>query len=242
MESLFIKATDDTPKVLLDSEKGLFQLFGRSMPEDTYTFYQPLIDWVGKYALQPNSSSEFHIYIPWFSSASSKMFFEFLKKVGDVRNAKIIWYYEEADFDMEEVGVEFSEYVDNVPFEFKAVQEALMLDGSVITPRVHFDLEREIFSISGTMYTDENQDYYQKIMDWLERYLESPLPATPIVFKLEYATVQIKDAIWQNLMHLIGRIPQPEVFWYYHRDNPDIQAFGEEWAKLLDFPVKVTKI
>ncbi|MBI4645194.1 MAG: DUF1987 family protein [Bacteroidia bacterium] len=37
-EALIIEPTDETPKVVFDPEKNIFEISGRSMPEDTVKF------------------------------------------------------------------------------------------------------------------------------------------------------------------------------------------------------------
>ncbi len=49
MEALDIKATNDTPRVILDPENDIFEISGRSLPEDVVTFYQPVLDWLDDY-------------------------------------------------------------------------------------------------------------------------------------------------------------------------------------------------
>ena len=41
MEVIKIQGTDDTPTVTLEADKGLFEISGRSLPEDVTAFYAP---------------------------------------------------------------------------------------------------------------------------------------------------------------------------------------------------------
>ena len=51
MEILDIRGTTDTPKVLFDPDNNIFEISGRSLPEDVITFYQPVIEWLDDYEL-----------------------------------------------------------------------------------------------------------------------------------------------------------------------------------------------
>ena len=42
MDNLKIAGTDETPAVVLNIEKGIFEISGRSLPEDSPEFYNPL--------------------------------------------------------------------------------------------------------------------------------------------------------------------------------------------------------
>lgn len=46
MEILNLKGTEDTPTILLDKKNGIFEISGRSLPEDSAEFYTPVIEWI----------------------------------------------------------------------------------------------------------------------------------------------------------------------------------------------------
>ena len=51
MEVINIEATDETPKVILDADQGIFEFSGKSLPEDVTVFYDPIIEWLEEQAL-----------------------------------------------------------------------------------------------------------------------------------------------------------------------------------------------
>jgi hypothetical protein len=120
MEVLDIRGTTDTPKVLFDSENNIFEISGRSLPEDVITFYQPVIDWLDDYKQIPNKSTEFVFKYIYFNTATSKLIQDILLRLEQIHETgnevKVIWYYEEDDEDMHDLGLEFKENVD-IPFE-----------------------------------------------------------------------------------------------------------------------------
>lgn len=118
MEILNLEGTEDTPKIILDQKNGIFEISGRSLPEDSAEFYRPVLEWIGNYAKSPNGSTEFVFKLEYFNTASSKLILDVLSALEDIQNMKIMWYYHEDDEDMEEAGQEFSELVE-IPFEFK---------------------------------------------------------------------------------------------------------------------------
>lgn len=118
MEVLLLEGTEDTPKIILDKGNGIFEISGRSLPEDSAEFYQPVLDWLDEYSNEPKASTEFVFKLEYFNTASSKLILDILSSLEDIEGAKIMWYFHEDDEDMEEAGEEFSELVE-VPFEFK---------------------------------------------------------------------------------------------------------------------------
>jgi hypothetical protein len=120
MEALDIRATNDTPKVLLDPENNIFEISGRSLPEDVVSFYQPVLDWLDEYKSEPLGSMEFVFKYVYFNTATSKLVMDILIRLEEIKNAgkevQVMWFYEQDDEDMLDLGEEFSENVD-VPFE-----------------------------------------------------------------------------------------------------------------------------
>jgi hypothetical protein len=118
MDSLDIKGTEDTPKIIFDKSASLFEISGRSLPEDAAGFFKPVLAWLDAYKASPNPVTEMSIKLEYFNTASSKLILDILSKVESIKGAKILWFYFDDDEDMKEAGEEFSELVE-VPFEFK---------------------------------------------------------------------------------------------------------------------------
>jgi hypothetical protein len=120
MDILDIKATNDTPRVIFDPENDIFEISGRSLPEDVVTFYQPVIDWLDEYVRLPNEKTEFVFKYIYFNTATSKLIQDILIRLEQIyetgNDVVVIWYYEQDDEDMMDLGEEFKEYVD-IPFE-----------------------------------------------------------------------------------------------------------------------------
>ncbi|MBN2613642.1 MAG: DUF1987 domain-containing protein [Bacteroidales bacterium] len=120
MDILDIKATNDTPRVLFDPDNEIFEISGRSLPEDVVTFYQPVIDWLDEYKLMPNEKTELVFKYIYFNTATSKLVQDILLRLEYIHenggSVNVIWYYELDDEDMQDLGEEFKEYVD-IPFE-----------------------------------------------------------------------------------------------------------------------------
>ena len=118
MEILNLEGTEDTPKIMLDKNNGIFEISGRSLPEDSAEFYRPVLEWIAAYGKEANAQTEFVFKLEYFNTASSKLILDVLSALEDIDGMKIMWYYHEDDEDMEEAGQEFSELVE-IPFEFK---------------------------------------------------------------------------------------------------------------------------
>jgi len=122
MEIIKIEGTEDTPTIELNKSVGIFEISGRSLPEDCAEFYKPVIAWLDEYVKSPIDKTHFEIKLEYFNTASSKVILDILSRIEKLADSgkeyKVIWYYDEDDEDMQEAGEEFSELVE-VPFEFK---------------------------------------------------------------------------------------------------------------------------
>ena len=75
METIKIMGTDDTPTVILDAENDIFEISGRSLPEDVTAFYDPILIGSMNMPLIPipklSSLSNWYISIPPVQNYSS---------------------------------------------------------------------------------------------------------------------------------------------------------------------------
>jgi hypothetical protein len=118
MNILNLEGTEDTPRILLDKGNGIFELSGRSLPEDAAEFYSPVFEWLDGYSASPNAKTDFVFKLEYFNTASSKIILDILSRLEDIAGTTIHWYYHEEDEDMQEAGEEFSELVE-LTFEMK---------------------------------------------------------------------------------------------------------------------------
>src|SRR5258706_8601943 len=119
METLKIAKTDDTPEIVFDKTSPIFEMSGRSLPEDSVEFYTPVFQWLKQYADEPNSTTEFVFKLEYTNTASSKMVQDILIALEKIKGVSITWNYLSGDEDMESMRHELSELVE-IPFKYKA--------------------------------------------------------------------------------------------------------------------------
>ena len=121
IEIIDLEGTEDTPKIVLNKDLGKFEISGRSLPEDSSEFYQPILDWIEEYKKDSLDESKFLFQLEYFNTSSSKLILDMMTALEGIEGLKIVWFYYEDDEDMEEAGAEFSELVD-IDFEFKTYE------------------------------------------------------------------------------------------------------------------------
>jgi len=121
MKNLSIKATNSTPMVVCNYEKGWIVLKGKSLPSDTHEFYDPIIKWIDAYIQHPKPKTIVDIHFVYFNTSSSKYILECFKRFVIIKNAnfdlEINWYYEADEEDMLEAGQDY-ETIIKTPFNF----------------------------------------------------------------------------------------------------------------------------
>jgi len=117
MESKFIEGTPRTPEIALNVESGTLKISGRSIPENSVSFYQPVFDWLDDYAKKPSDNITMVFELEYFNTASSKCILDVLRKLEHIKNLPskpnvvIKWLFEEGDEDIEEAGGDFGSLV-----------------------------------------------------------------------------------------------------------------------------------
>jgi Domain of unknown function (DUF1987). len=127
MKSLLFEESGSSPRVELDQIKGVFQIIGKSFPEDVKTFYIPVIEWIQEYVKEPNPETIFEVSLEYFNTASSKMLLVVLSQLKEIQKqgkvVKVIWSYPENDMEIEDAGTEFSDVI-NIPFTIKRIVDS----------------------------------------------------------------------------------------------------------------------
>lgn len=124
MENLIIEGTPKTPEVKFLLANGTLELRGRSIPENSVEFYQPLNEWIDDYSGRPQEKTVIDIKLEYFNTSSSKCILDIFKKLEALRGTQVAvnWYFEEDDEDMEEAGQDYQAII-NLPFNMVAVEE-----------------------------------------------------------------------------------------------------------------------
>ena len=111
-----IQATEVLPHILFDKSKGELLIEGRSMPEDAYSFFEPILDWLEEYIQEPAETTICTINLDYFNSGSVKQVFTILCMLEDIletsQKVSVNWTYEKGDELMQSKGIEFNKFLD----------------------------------------------------------------------------------------------------------------------------------
>ena len=122
MGNFIIKPTKNTPLVNFESDKGKLVIEGKSYPNDSVGFFEPIFNWFENYT---NDKIEIKIKLEYFNTSTCKQLLSLLRLVLDNNESNIVnvkWLYEENDLDVLEIGQHMQEIL-NIKFEFNSYIE-----------------------------------------------------------------------------------------------------------------------
>lgn len=113
MDNLEIEGAFKNPTVSFDANAGLLKLEGKSIPERTGEFYQPLLDWIEEYLSEDKEMTTVDLNLEYCNSASTRYVLDILEKFEAFakkgNTVTVIWKYEEDDEDMRDLGQSYQE-------------------------------------------------------------------------------------------------------------------------------------
>lgn len=126
MDPIIIEGTPKTPSIKFDAKDGVFEIKGRSIPENSVEFYKPLNEWLDQYMQTPLDKTVVNIRLEYFNTSSSKCILDVFKRLEAIHRSKhdveINWFYEEDDEDMLEAGEDYDSII-KVPFKMIEIVE-----------------------------------------------------------------------------------------------------------------------
>ncbi|HBE41471.1 MAG TPA: hypothetical protein DDW27_09750, partial [Bacteroidales bacterium] len=127
MRKLIIDKTTNSPKVIFDPERNIFEISGESRPPDVAGFYSEILNWFDDYSSFLSKTGGtgdavvFNLDFEYFNSSSAKYILDFCKQIAALRSKGgdilVKWHYEKDDADMLESGREMAR-IAKIPFEY----------------------------------------------------------------------------------------------------------------------------
>ncbi|MFO7622450.1 MAG: SiaC family regulatory phosphoprotein [Bacteroidales bacterium] len=103
LTNLRIEQTYKTPRIELNPMNGDLFLNGRSMPENASKVYEPVLEWVKEYILQPRPVTNLRLNLEYFNTSSSLWISKILKALTNIQNPDYLLmvhlYISEEDFE-----------------------------------------------------------------------------------------------------------------------------------------------
>jgi hypothetical protein len=115
MEDYSINATKATPAINFNLQTGILSINGRSIPEDSVSFFEPLQNIVRQYLENSLPNNTINIRLDYLNSSSTACLLGILRdyeKLNKSVTTIVNWQYESEDEDILNIGLNFSEIID----------------------------------------------------------------------------------------------------------------------------------
>ena len=126
LKNLKIKKTAKTPEVDFNPKEGCLAVSGISVPEDSLSFYLPLINWLKEYINKPAVKTEFTFKLAYVNTSSLQALYDILFLLDEINTKSfeviVNWYYLDEDIDMKEVGEDLEEAL-SISFNYCVVED-----------------------------------------------------------------------------------------------------------------------
>jgi hypothetical protein len=115
-----IEATQSSPAIIANAEKGTLEMRGDSYPENSFEFFAPVVGWIQSHLEDPSHKLVLELHLLYLNTSSVKVMmdiFDLLEEsYGHGRTVAVNWYYEADNARIAELAEEFKEDC-SFPFE-----------------------------------------------------------------------------------------------------------------------------
>jgi hypothetical protein len=123
--------------------------------------------------------------------------------------------------------------------------DPLLIEGTPKTPSVRFDAQQGLVEIKGRSIPENSIEFYKPLVDWLEKYGESPAELSQVNIQLEYFNTSSSKCIldvFKKLEAIHKAKHEVIINWYYEEDDEDMLEAGEDYESIIRVPFKMIEI
>jgi len=123
--------------------------------------------------------------------------------------------------------------------------ESLLVEGTAKTPTIRFDGDHGLIEIKGRSIPENSIEFYKPLIDWLDKYSQSPKQVTKVNIQLEYFNTSSSKCIldvFKKLETIHKSNYEVVINWYYEEDDEDMLEAGEDYESIIRIPFKMIEI
>lgn len=106
-------------------------------------------------------------------------------------------------------------------------------------PEVILDKDKNKFEIKGISLPEDVVEFYNPILNWIDKYIKEPNQHTRFKIKLEYgntASIKMIFHILSKLENIDDAAQRVRIEWIYEFDDEDMLKTGKDFSSGLDIP------
>lgn len=117
--------------------------------------------------------------------------------------------------------------------------DKLLLKPTAHTPAIDFIADTGRMKIQGRSIPDSPDEFWNKVLNWFERYIVEPKDKTVFDIDLEYFNVSSSKRIL-SLLYKLNSLTEKgyevEVNWMYREGDEDMYEVGQDYAYMVKVP------
>ena len=108
------------------------------------------------------------------------------------------------------------------------------------TPYVNFDSESGNFELKGKSIPENTIAFYKPLFEWLDNYVQNPVPDTTLNIQLDYFNTSSSKCIVDlfKKLELIVKNGNGKAIinWLYDENDDDMLEAGEDYKSIIKLP------
>jgi hypothetical protein len=116
----------------------------------------------------------------------------------------------------------------NSPVILSVYPEPIYVVGTVKTPDIVLDIDKEVFEFSGKSVPEDAAKFYEPVLAWIDGFVqEQPLEKTIVTFRMGYFNTTTSKIILGIVQKLAKIKKEVVIKWYYAEEDEEMQEYGE---------------
>lgn len=120
--------------------------------------------------------------------------------------------------------------------------ERLYIEPHQDSLKVMCDPDQGIIDLVGSSYPEDAVDFFKPIYLWIKDYIDQIKKNIIINFKIDYINSSSTKCIFDLLEMLEDYYKNggnTQIYWYYKKNDLDMEETGEEFKKYLEIPFEI---
>jgi hypothetical protein len=121
----------------------------------------------------------------------------------------------------------------------------LIIEPTSMTPRVEFLHQPGILKLTGRSIPENSMEFFQRLHEWTNTYLEQPHSETTIEIRLEYFNTSSSKALLELLKKFEAIHDKKStllVRWFHEEDDEDMMEAGEDYQAIILLPFEFVAV
>jgi len=120
--------------------------------------------------------------------------------------------------------------------------EPLIVYGGKDTPSVYFDKAAGIFEIAGISLPGNVLDFFNPVLEWIDRYIKDPNENTVLTLRMEdlnTSSAKVMNIIIHKFETILRTGKKVKVCWYYAPNEPEMKDMGQDYSVGCKVPFEI---